>query len=319
MKRILIILFLFIDIGIIFIYCYLDSNYKKKNELLLNKLDNSSYENKIDNLNSQYDNFIKNISIISNYEIEDINSLDNVISELNTKHDNLVDMNSQLLSKKEQLSKQKKNLNAAYNKLLEEEIKKSTFMISGVPKINQYSLGYPTGCESAALTNLLNYWEVSVSMSSVVRVLPKGDLPYYENNIRYGGNPYLEFVGTPSSWSSYGVYEKPILKVAESFKSGVINGTGMSLNDVLKIVRENRPVIVWVSMNMAVPYISSSWYYKPTGEKISWMSNEHALVVIGYNQNQVIVSDSLNGSVRYYDRDIFENRYNVFGKRAVYY
>jgi len=112
MKRILIILFLFIDIGIIFIYCYLDSNYKKKNELLLNKLDNSSYENKIDNLNSQYDNFIKNISIISNYEIEDINSLDNVISELNTKHDNLVDMNSQLLSKKEQLSKQKKNLNA---------------------------------------------------------------------------------------------------------------------------------------------------------------------------------------------------------------
>ena len=80
----------------------------------------------------------------------------------------------------------------------------------------------------------------------------------------------------------------------------------MSLDSVLKIVREDRPVIVWVSMNMSLPYVSTSWIYKPTGEKIKWLSNEHALVVIGYNQNQVIVSDSLNGQVRYYDRYVFE-------------
>jgi len=180
-------------------------------------------------------------------------------------------------------------------------------------------LGYPTGCESASLTVLLKYWGLNINMSSVVSRLPKGSLPYYEGGVRYGGNPYVEFVGTPSSYSSYGVYEKPIIQVANSFKSGVIDGTGMSLNQVLEIVREGRPVIVWVSMNMAVPYISTSWIYKPTGEKISWMANEHALVVVGYNKNQVIVSDSLTGSIRYYNKGVFESRYNTYGKRAVYY
>ena len=214
---------------------------------------------------------------------------------------------------------QRTNLKTTYNILFEEELRKSTYIISGISKINQYSLGYPTGCESAALTVLLKYWGFNVSMSSIVSKLPKGNLPYVENDTRYGGNPYLEFVGNPNSYSSYGCYEKPIIQVANSFKSGVIDGTGMSLNQVLEIVKEGRPVIVWVSMNMSVPYVSTSWIYKPTGEKISWMAGEHALVVVGYNKNQVIVSDSLTGSIRYYDKGVFENRYNTYGKRAVYY
>ena len=195
----------------------------------------------------------------------------------------------------------------------------NTFIIDGVSKINQYTEGYPTGCESAALTILLRYYGLNINMSDVVNRLPKGSLPYTENVIRYGGNPYVEFVGHPNSSSSYGVYEKPIISVAESFKPGIIDGSGMKLDDVLKVVSEGRPVLVWVSMNMAVPYISTSWTYKPTGEKISWMSNEHALVIVGYNQNNVVVSDSLYGSIKYYNRNVFESRYNTYGKRAVYY
>ena len=185
--------------------------------------------------------------------------------------------------------------------------------------MNQYNMGYPTGCESAALTSLLKFWGVSVNMWDVVDKLPKGSLPYSENGVRYGGNPYVEFVGHPSTSSSYGVYEKPIISVANSFKVGIIDGTGTSLDGVLNIVKEGRPVVVWVSMYMAVPYISTSWIYKPTGEKISWMANEHALVVIGYTPSQVIVADSLNGGIRYYDKNVFESRYNTYGKRAVYY
>ena len=195
----------------------------------------------------------------------------------------------------------------------------NTFIIDGVSKINQYTEGYPTGCESAALTILLRYYGLNINMSDVVNRLPKGSLPYTENVIRYGGNPYVEFVGHPNSSSSYGVYEKPIISVAESFKPGIIDGRGMKLDDVLKVVSEGRPVLVWVSMNMAVPYISTSWTYKPTGEKISWMANEHALVIVGYNQNNVVVSDSLYGSIKYYNRNVFESRYNTYGKRAVYY
>lgn len=297
MKKILVILLILIDIFLIgcFIDVYRDN--KTNNKVLNSKLDGIKYEDKIIELNNRYIELVDDIYlIIGNDEREKI-SYEDIILNLNSEYDGLVTLNNELSEKKDNLVNQRNNLRNTYNKLLEEEIKKTTYIIPSVPKLNQYSLGYPTGCESAALTVLLRYWGLNINMSSVVSRLPKGSLPYVENNVRYGGNPYIEFVGTPSSYSSYGVYEKPIIQVANSFKSGVINGTGMSLNQVLEVVKEGRPVIVWVSMNMAVPYISTSWIYRPTGEKISWMANEHALVVVGYNKNQVIVSDSLTGSI----------------------
>ena len=253
------------------------------------------------------------------YSFDNKNTFDDIKNKLNNDYEEVKLKNDELKKKREQLNTQKSNLQKTYNKILEEEKKKNSYMIDGVPRIDQYSMGYPTGCESAALTSLLKFWGVSISISDVVNKLPKGSLPYSDNGVRYGGNPYLEFVGHPSSSSSYGVYEKPIIGVANSFKPGIIDGTGTSLEGVLNIVKEGRPVVVWVSMYMAVPYISTSWIYKPTGEKISWMANEHALVVIGYTPNQVIVADSLNGGVRYYDKNVFRSRYNTYGKRAVYY
>ena len=312
---------LFLIVDILLIVCFLSvyRDNKINNNILSDKLDGIRYEDKIIELDNQYNELVDDIYvIIGNDEREKI-SYDEIILKMDLEYDSLVTLNNELNDKKNNLLEQRNSLRNTYNKLLEEELRKTTYIIPSVPKINQYSLGYPTGCESAALTVLLRYWGLNINMSSVVNRLPKGKLPYYENNVRYGGNPYIEFVGTPSTYSSYGVYEKPIIQVANSFKFGVIDGTGMSLNQVLGIVKEGRPVIVWVSMNMAVPYISTSWIYKPTGEKISWMANEHALVVVGYNKEQVIVSDSLTGSIRYYNKGVFESRYNTYGKRAVYY
>lgn len=319
MKKLIIFCLLFIDIFILVIYFNLYKDYSNLNDELLNKLNGLEYEVFMHDMNIEKDKIINNIENDIGYQFNDNDGFVDIKNKLEEDYNELNLLNIDLNKKKKSLSSQKNTLQIAYNEILEEERKKNTYIIQGVPKINQYSLGYPTGCESAALTNLLNYWGVSVSMKNVVDSLAKGSLPYYENGIRYGGNPYLEFVGHPSTYSSYGVYEKPIIEVANKYKSGIINGTGMSFDNLLQIVREDRPVIVWVSMNMAVPYVSTSWIYKPTGEKIKWMANEHALVVIGYSQNQVIVSDSLNGGVRYYDKKVFESRYKTYGKRALYY
>jgi len=320
MKRVFIVLLLLIDIVVMILYFNVNKRYINIFNDLSIKLDGSSYDDKISNLDNDYNEIIDKIDEIVSYDIDRDNfKYEEVISKLENEYDELVVVNNDLSKKKDGLSKQKVTLTNMYNKIMEEQIMKSTFIISGISKINQYSQGYPTGCESAALTTLLRYYGLNINMSDVVNRLPKGSLPYDENGVRYGGNPYVEFVGHPSTSYSYGVYEKPIIQVAESFKSGIINGTGMKLDDVLKVVSEGRPVVVWVSMNMAVPYISTSWIYKPTGEKISWMANEHALVVVGYNQNQVVVSDSLTGSIRYYNKSVFESRYNTYGKRAVYY
>ena len=320
MKRVFILLLLLIDIVVMILYFSINKRYVNVVRDLSNKLDGSSYEDKLDSLDNEYNKIIDKIDNIISYDIDRDNfKYNEVISKLDSDYDSLSIVNKDLSNKLDGLSKQKGTLRNTYNKIMEEQVMNNTFIIDGVSKINQYTEGYPTGCESAALTILLRYYGLNINMSDVVNRLPKGSLPYTENGIRYGGNPYVEFVGHPNSSSSYGVYEKPIISVAESFKPGIIDGSGMKLDDVLKVVSEGRPVLVWVSMNMAVPYISTSWTYKPTGEKISWMANEHALVIVGYNQNNVVVSDSLNGSIKYYNRNVFESRYNTYGKRAVYY
>lgn len=140
-----------------------------------------------------------------------------------------------------------------------------------------------------------------------------------KNNVKYGGNPYIEFIGHPKNSYSYGVYDIPIQNVANKFKEGIINGRGMSMNEVLGIVRQGRPVIVWNSMNLSVPHYSDSWIYRNTGERIRWLADLHAIIVVGYNDNQIITSDTLTGTIRYFDRKTFESRYNAFGKRALYY
>ena len=293
---IFILLLIIVNIYEIYDYNKLKTKYNNKEELTKQI---QSYEEK---LNKEY-----------GYTKEEIYNLNTTQKETKEK------LQNQIKEKEKQikaLEEQMNVLNKKYKTLQEEN---KSFMIQGVMQINQYNIGYPTGCESAALTILLNYWNEKVTIEEVAGLLKKGDAPHYENNVRYGGNPYLEFIGNPTDPYSYGVYDKPIEDVANKIKPGIINGRGMSLNEVLQIVKQNRPVIVWNTMNLAVPYISDTWIYKPTGERINWLSSLHAIVVIGYTETSVIVSDSLTGTIRYFDKNTFENRYNAFGKRALYY
>lgn len=209
-------------------------------------------------------------------------------------------------------------LQEEYNKLVKEYEAKNTFYITGVPLINQYP-DYPTGCESVALTILLNYYGVVVTPDSIIRELPKGDIPYTKDGKLYGGNPEIEFVGNPYSLNSFGVYEKPLAGVANKFKPGIKIATGTDFDEILKIVGSGKPVIVWTSMYLAAPYISKSWIYEPTGETIYWKANEHAVVVIGYTKDKVIISDPIDGKMKYQSLSIFKERYNYYGKKALYY
>ena len=274
-----------------------------------------------DNLRDEVNTlFLDNGITFGDYE-KDINKIREENEELVLIMQNLNKEINDLNSKKDTLVSQYTVLNNNYQLVLkekEEEIRRNTVMINGVPTINQYP-NYPTGCESIALTILLRYYGVNVSADTIISSLKKGDIPYYDNNVRYGGNPEIEFIGSPYSYDSYGVYNGPIADVANQFKAGATVRSGMPFDEVLNLVKNNVPVIVWTSMNLAVPYVTNSWIYKPTGETINWKSQEHAVVLIGYNNDNVIISDPLRGSIRYQSRSVFESRYNYYGKRAVYY
>lgn len=248
----------------------------------------------------------------SEEDIKQIMNTENTISK--DLEEDITSLENQIINLEDKLN----NLQKEYYKLVKENEEKNSFYISNVPFINQYP-NYPTGCESVALTILLNYYGVAVTPDDIIAKLPKGDVPTQKNGKMYGGNPEKEFVGNPYSLNAYGVYEKPIAEVANQYKSGIKIATGTEFSKILEIVKTGRPVLVWTSMNLSVSYISKSWIYEPTGETIYWKANEHAVVIIGYTEDKVIISDPINGKVKYQSKTIFNERYNYYGKKALYY
>lgn len=178
---------------------------------------------------------------------------------------------------------------------------------------------YPTGCESVALHILLRYYDVDAPMKTIVERLPKAKKPWYgEDGVRYGYDPEEYFIGNPTSTSGYGVFNGPIAQVAETFKPGVISRTGMDFSEVIELIDQGKAVMVWSSVNLKIPYVSQTWQ-TPEGKTIEWLRHEHAVVVVGYDSEHIIISDPHNGTIRNMDRARFIKVYNIMGQRAVYY
>ena len=240
-----------------------------------------------------------------------IENLQNTINDLNHENQNI----------KDEIEIKQKELNAFLEEQRRKELERleaTTVKIENEITYSQFP-NYPTGCESVALYILLKYNGIETTPDEIINRLKKGDLPYKIEDEMYGGNPELEFVGDPRNDYSYGVLNTPIAEVANTFKGNVQNREGLELDEALNIVSENRPVMVWTTINNLSSRISAIWIYRPTGEKIYWKENEHAVVIIGYNDEQVIVSDPYTGRITRYNRNIFRENYNYMGKKAVYY
>ena len=324
----IILLIALISVTIYFHYTEL-STYKKISSLKKYFSDNSLLDTSGNiNLTSIKSELTDIKTDIANYMEKDDISIPVIKQELKmTEDDNLVKQGEitrlsleldELNDKSDSLQEQYQSLLNKYDELIAIREAGKTYLINNFPTINQYP-NYPTGCESVALTLLLRYYGINVSPDDVINNLSKGDLPYSEEGILYGGNPELHFIGNPYWTYSYGVYQNPIANVANIYKTGANASVGMPFNQVLDLVKENRPVVVWTSAYLAVPFISKSWIYKPTNETIYWKSNEHAVVLIGYNNTNVIISDPIGGSIKYQSRSVFEDRYNYYGRRVVYY
>ncbi|PKM94377.1 MAG: hypothetical protein CVU84_09905 [Firmicutes bacterium HGW-Firmicutes-1] len=186
--------------------------------------------------------------------------------------------------------------------------------IQNVPIIYQNPT-LPTGCEAAAAAMLLQWAGFNVTMENIADALPKGKLPYKSGNKLMGGNPDYEFVGSPYKKSGFGVFHKPIANAIEKY-SPCEDLTGCSFEELLMLIDNNRPIIVWATINMKKPSINSTWYDE-RGNKVVWKVPEHAVVLIGYTDTHVIVNDSLAGGNVKYNRIDFIRNWEYMGKQAV--
>lgn len=315
MKKIvvLILLTIFLTLEILFLYNK-NNEYRSAQTELSKKIASSKSSELLKEEKKDLETRIKELFV------QETASLDNAYDTIDEEKLVNENLNNEIVALEDSIKLLEGNLTELqhkYDKLLKKE-SNNTFYITGVAFINQYP-DYPTGCESVSLAILLNYYGIDISPLDIINNLPKGSLPYNKDGITYGGDPEREFVGDPLTTNSYGVYEKPLAEIATKYKDGIIIGTGMDFDQILEVVKQGRPVVVWTSMNLSIPYISKSWIYEPTGEKIHWKSGEHAVVVIGYTENKIIISDPIGGKIKYQSRSIFEERYNYFGKKALYY
>lgn len=189
--------------------------------------------------------------------------------------------------------------------------------VSGVPVFNQYP-ELPTGCEATSLAMLLNWGGVTVSKYDVVDALPKGEKVRLLEGKWWGANPNDEFVGDPySDEGSFGVFEGPILKTIEKLTScRSINLTGLEFNALLDYIQAGKAVMAWTTIGQKQTYFSKTWADN-NGKTIDWYCNEHAVVITGFDDKNVIVNDPYTGKIEHYKRDLFEHNYNSMGKRAL--
>jgi uncharacterized protein YvpB len=190
-----------------------------------------------------------------------------------------------------------------------------------VPYISQ--LGeYPTGCEIVSASMLLNYYNYNISVDDFIdNYLDSSFLKEFNGSL-YGPHPNESFVGDPRSIYSYGCYAPVIVNSINKILKGedfVENTTGSEFNELIEnYVDKEIPVLVWVSINMNPTSVGTQWYVKGTRETFQWISNEHCMVLVGYDKDKYYFNDPYedNGVVGY-DKKLVEKRFKELGKQSV--
>lgn len=173
----------------------------------------------------------------------------------------------------------------------------------------------PTGCEITALTTVLNYYGCSTDKIYLAE-------NYLEQGAIGETNPNEKFIGSPFSSEAYGCYENVIENSAKKFISdnnfdlSVTNLTNTDFSSFDEYLDSGCPVIFWVTIDLIEPYSSTTWIID--NKEVTWLSNEHCMVLIGYDNSNdsYIVSDPLRG-IEEYPKELLIKRYNQMGKQAI--
>ncbi len=180
---------------------------------------------------------------------------------------------------------------------------------------------YPTGCESVATVMALRYagWDISVA-DFIDNYLPCSADFYWHDGKFYGPSPYEYFLGNPRTYNSYGCMASAIKKALTGLlkeKGKLIDATGESLASLCSAyIDRGYPVIVWVSINMLAIKDGRQWIL-PNGSTYIWPSNEHCMVLVGYDAHAYYFNDPYTGRVVAYSRKLADLRYAQMGKQAL--
>jgi len=173
----------------------------------------------------------------------------------------------------------------------------------------------PTGCEVTSLTMLLNYLGFDIDKET----LYDDWLPKAGSGLTF----YDAYIGDARSDVGFGCYSPVIVKCANAYLASQDSSLaahdlyGADFEGLFRHIQKGYPVIVWATLDL----LNTNWNYywtTPDGEKVSFCSTEHCLLLTGYDiqNNTVTVCDPMRG-VKEYKLDKFKKRYEALFMQAV--
>ena len=134
------------------------------------------------------------------------------------------------------------------------------------------------------------------------------------DGVLYGPDPNECFCGGPYDEDSFGIYAKGLKKALERAageRYRFLDETGTSMQEIIhKYIDRDIPVIFWACINMRKEIRGPEWRLLDTGEKFCWTSNEHCMLLIGYDEEMYYFNDPYeNNGVIGYPKKLVEKRH----------
>ncbi len=198
--------------------------------------------------------------------------------------------------------------------------KKTSAMIDA-PVVRQ-NPELPAGCEVTSLTMLLHYKGINKSKMELAEEMTKDETPFVLGNdgkIVYWGNPNNGFVGDVKRNSkAFGIYHTALFPLLKKYVPSAVDVTNRPFEELEKQIADNIPVVVWTTINYTVPTNWVSWD-SPAGP-IRTTFSEHAVLLVGFDENSVYVNDPLSGNKNVkVDKAQFIASWEAMGKQGLTY
>ncbi|TNJ67148.1 hypothetical protein FE784_06280 [Paenibacillus hemerocallicola] len=179
----------------------------------------------------------------------------------------------------------------------------------------------PPGCEIVSLTMLLNFYGVNKSKMELVDEMVKDPTPakWQKGAIVYWGNPYSGYVGDVTGKSrGFGIYHTGLFPTLQANVPTAVDLTGSEFDAIERQIADGKPVIVWTTIDFAIPKKWVTWD-TPIGP-IETTFMEHAVLLVGYDEQHVYVNDPLSGKKAHkLNKEQFLATWDAMGKQALSY
>ena len=189
------------------------------------------------------------------------------------------------------------------------------------PYIDQ-SGAYPTGCESVSAVMLLQFLGADITVDEFIeKYLEKQDFEKRDGEM-FGPDPRKYFCGSPYDEDSFGCYAPVIAGAMKRVLGGTYTVKDESGTDTAELIRryidKGMPVVYWACINMREPVIGPQWKLLDTGQIFTWVSNEHCMLLVGYDGEGYYFNDPYNNNgLIHYPKEVVEERHRAQHMQAV--